>query len=154
MAWSRSGRGETPTAVIPAGVGRERLGCGLWGVRACARGRNRWQSSWRSCWCARVAWKGSEEGEFDGRKELVGVGVPGERKFSMAARGFILATQCLLRMRTPGRRPARKQLLGRARGGAGRSSSAPAAVHPPCSSTVAGHIPLFCCFAKFVQTLN
>ena len=77
-----------------------------------------------------------------------GVSSSASGSFSTAARGFILATQCLLRMRTPGRRPASKQLRGQARGGAGRSSSAPAAVHPPCSSTVASHIPFILLFCK------
>ena len=50
-------------------------------------------------------------------------------------------------MRTLGRRLAGKQLRGQARGGAGRSSSAPAAKHPPllehCSEPYP-NILLFC----------
>jgi len=50
-------------------------------------------------------------------------------------------------------RHSSKQLRGQARGGAGRSGSAPAAEHPP-ASTVASHIPSFCLFVKFGQNLN
>ena len=85
------------------------------------------RGSWQSCSGVSGGLEGSEEDDFGERSELVGVGVQRERRFSTAARGFILATPCLLRMRTPGRRPAGKQLRGQARGGAGRSSSAPAA---------------------------
>jgi len=48
-----------------------------------------------------------------------------------ATRGFIHATECVLRMRTSERGPASKQLRSQARGGDGCSGSAPAAEHPP-----------------------
>jgi len=42
-----------------------------------------------------VAWKGSKEGEFEEHSELVGVRVARKRRFSTAARGFILADAVL-----------------------------------------------------------
>ena len=66
--------------------------------------------SWRSCWCALVAWKGNEEDEFCGRSKLVGVEVQREKEIFTAAQGFIHATKCVLWMRTPERGPASRQL--------------------------------------------
>jgi len=139
-AWRRAGRGEVSTAAFRQGLEKNGSGWSYDRVELALGGRKRWLRSWRSCCCARVVRKGSRRGEFGRRSKLVGVGVARRRSVSTAARGFIPATQCLLRMRTPRRCPAGKQLRGQARGGAGHSSSAAAAEHPPCSSTVASPI--------------
>ena len=61
-----------------AEIGEEWLGLELRRVRACARGRKWWLGLGRSCWGVSCGLEGSEEGEFGGRIELVGVGC--ERK--------------------------------------------------------------------------
>ena len=57
--------------------------------------------------------EGSEEDEFGKRRELVGVGVQGKKKFSTAARGFILAALNWQRMRTSGRGTAASSCVAR-----------------------------------------
>ena len=54
------------TAAVLARVGEEGEVPAIERVSGRARVRNRWRGSWRRCWCARVAWKGNEEGEFVG----------------------------------------------------------------------------------------
>ena len=51
--------------------------------------------------------------QFGKRRELVGVGVQGEKGFSTAARGFILAASCPQRMRTSERRQPASSCVAR-----------------------------------------
>jgi len=55
----------------------------------------------------------SEEDEFEERRELVGVGVQRERRFSTAARGFMLAATSPQWMRTSKRRQPASSCVAR-----------------------------------------
>jgi len=55
----------------------------------------------------------SEEDEIEERRELVGVGVQRERRFSTAARGFILAATSPQWMRTSERRQPASSCVAR-----------------------------------------
>jgi len=101
-----------------------------------------------------LGWIGKEAGEvnFGGEWWLSAVRYQEEKGNTPATRGFIHAIDDA--DEDVRARHSSKQLRGQARGGAGRSGSAPAAEHPPCPNTIASPIHSVCSFAKFAQNLN
>jgi hypothetical protein len=78
--------------------------------------------------------EGSEEDEFGDRRELVVVGVQGKKKFSTAARGFILAALYWQRMRTSERGTAASSCVARRVAAPDAAALPRRQSTPPCST--------------------
>ena len=85
--------------------------------------------SWRSCWCAQVAWEGSEGDEFCRCSKLVGVERKEEKRGGRAVWSLRERDEHVGGSSTSWRARAAKQLRGWARGGAREGGACPPCGH-------------------------
>jgi len=100
--------------------------------------------------------EGNEEGEFGGRSKLVGVEVQRGKEVFHRRAGLYPRSEERAADEDARARPSKQAAAWPGAWRCWSQQLSPGGLQciPPCSSTVASHIQLFCCFAKFSQNLN